>query len=356
MKSTIRTLTLALAMALLIVAAVAQDKPAGEGKGLPKIFFETLTHDFGKLKPEQEVTYDFNFKNNGDGVLEIQNVRSSCGCTVVVPDKRSLAPGESSFLKVKYHAGRGAGMVEKKITVYTNDPSQSAIILTISAAVATDLEFSPTYVRFDNIPADKPAELNVFFNPKDPDKFQLTDLTVDQPFIHCNLAREADNRLRLVVSFVPSEMKTAANRGYLNAMISARSNSESYPEIKIPVYIKFQEDFTAVPVRLILYNVPEGEGAIREVILRNNKGEAFQIANVSSSNAYIAAEVARNGDVANLIRVTIDKKTPAGLCNGVVTISVGQKEIIVPVRARIGNMPETPVRPPVRPTAEGKGQ
>ena len=141
-----------------------------------------------------------------------------------------------------------------------------------------------------------------------------------------------------------------------NAMISARSNSESYPEIKNPVYVKFQEDFTAVPVRLILYNVPEGEGAVREVILRNNKNESFQINNVSSSNAYIVAEIARNGDAANLIRVTIDKRAPAGLVNGVVTIAVGAREIVVPVRARIGNLPETAAPVPSAAVPEKKAE
>ncbi len=362
MKSTIRIIALIAAFGLLALAPCAQDKPAAEttpadaGKGTPKIVFEKLTHDFGQMKPESEVTFDFNFKNEGDGVLEIQNVRSSCGCTVVVPDKRSLAPGESSFLKVRYHAGRGSGMVEKKITVYNNDPKQSTVILTITASIATDLEFTPVYVRFDNIPADKPADMTVYFNAKDPGKFQLTDIKADQPFITTRLEQGEDKRFRLVVSFVPTAVKSTENRGYLNAMISAKSNSETYPEIKIPIYIKFQEEFTAVPVRLILYNVPEGEGAIREVILRNNKGESFQISSVSSSNSFITAEIARNGDAANLIRVTIDKKTPAGLCNGVLTIAVGQKNVVVPVRARIGSGPEAPTAPPVRPPATGQGK
>jgi hypothetical protein len=366
MKRTIRIMTLVAALWLLALAPFAQDKPAAkekpaapdkpaaEGKGIPKIVFEKLIHDFGQMKPESEVLYDFNFKNEGDGILEIQNVRSSCGCTVVVPDKRSLAPGESSFLKVKYHAGRGAGMVDKKITVYNNDPKLPAVILTITASIATDLEFTPVYVRFDNIPSDKPADLTVYFNSKDPVKFQLTDIKSDQPYIATRLEKGEDNRFRLVVSFVPPQVKAAENRGYLNAMISAKSNSETYPEIKIPVYIKFQEDFTAVPVRLILYNVPTGEGAVREVILRNNKGEKFEISNVSSSNANVIAEIARNGDTANLIRVTIDKKTPAGLCNGVLTIAVGKKIVVVPVRARIGSTPEPPSAPPVRPPAEVK--
>ena len=368
MKSTIRIIALIAAFGLLALAPYAQDKPAAEakpaadakpadeGKGVPKIVFEKLVHDFGQLKPEAEVTYDFNFKNEGDGVLEIQNVRSSCGCTVVVPDKRSLAPGESSFLKVRYHAGRGAGMVEKKITVYNNDPKQSALILTITAAIATDLEITPVYVRFDNIPSDKPADMTVYFNSKNPDKFQLTDIKSDQTFIAVRLEKGEDKRFRLVISFVPTEVKAAENRGYLNAMISAKSNSETYPEIKIPVYIKFQEDFTAVPVRLILYNVPVGEGAVREVILRNNKGENFQISRVTSSNSYITAEIARNGDAANLIRVTVDKNTPAGLCNGVLTIVVGQKNVVLPVRARIGSGPEAPTAPPVRPPADTKQQ
>jgi hypothetical protein len=351
----LRAAALVLILCLLPATAPGQSAAPPAAGDRPKVVFAELEHNFGDLKPNQETTCDFKFRNAGTGVLEILNVRSTCGCTAVAPDKKALAPGESSVIKVRYHAGRTPGVSEKKIMVYTNDPDQGEVVLTIRAAIQTDLEFTPSYVRFDNIPADQPAEAFIFFAAKNPDGFKLTDLKADDPFIRCEMERLEDGRFRLTATFVPAQV-TVEHRGYLNSTIRAQSNTESYPEIQIPVYIKFQEEFSAVPVRLMMYGLKEGEGAVRDVIVKNNKGASFQITAAESSNPFVRAEVARNGEAANLVKITIDAKAPAGLCNAMVTVRMGSRQLTIPVRARIGDAAAAPVPPAARPSGPAAGR
>ncbi len=328
----------------LALGTCAHGQDAAAAKGTPKIVFSQYIHNFGELKPSAEVSHDFAFTNAGDAPLEILNVRSTCGCTVVAPRQKVLAPGESSVIKITYHAGRAAGMAEKKIMVYTNDPEQQESVLTIRAAIKTDLEFNPSYVRFDNIPVDQPAEASVFFMAKDPDALKLTDLKADDPFLRCEWRKTGDGRFELKVTFVPEQVK-ADHRGYLNSTVRAKSNSESSPVIQIPVYIKFQEEYSLVPARLMMYGLKAGEEVSRDVIVKNNKGAAFQITAAESSNPFVRAEVVRNGEAANLVKIVIDAKAPAGLCNATVTVRVGARHLAVPVRARIGNAAAAPAAP-----------
>jgi len=331
----------------LIVLLALGSGASGQGvapataTGTPKIVFAQPIHNFGELKPNAEVTHEYAFTNAGDGTLEIIRVQSTCGCAAVAPSKKLLAPGESSVIKITYHAGRTAGMSEKKILVYTNDPEQPESVLTIRAAIKTDLEFNPSYIRFDNIPIDQPAEASVFFMAKDPDAFKLTDLKADDPFLRCEWRRTDDGRFELKVAFVPEQVK-ADHRGYLNSTVRAKTNSESFPIIQLPVYIKFQEEFAVVPARLMMYGLKAGTGATRDVIVKNNKGVAFQITAVESSNPFVRAEVVRNGEAANVVKIVIDAKAPAGLCNATVIVRMGARHLAVPVRARIGDAAATP--------------
>lgn len=101
----------------------------------PKIVFDTLEHDFGTIKDGDVVNYDFKFKNNGKDVLVIYEVKSSCGCTATTIGNEKLNSGESSVIKVQFNSKDKSGMNEKTITVFSNDPNNAQVFLTIKAMV-----------------------------------------------------------------------------------------------------------------------------------------------------------------------------------------------------------------------------
>lgn len=61
-------------------------------------------HDFGKIKQNVPVTYEFEIKNISDKPIVVEHSYSSCGCTT--PDKivDPILPGKSAKLKVVYNA------------------------------------------------------------------------------------------------------------------------------------------------------------------------------------------------------------------------------------------------------------
>ena len=78
-----------------------------------------LSHDFGKIEQNKEVSYEFVFKNPGMMPLIISEVKSSCGCTVPQYPKEPIAPGGTGKIKVIYDA-KEEGYFSKTVTVYTN--------------------------------------------------------------------------------------------------------------------------------------------------------------------------------------------------------------------------------------------
>ena len=105
---------------------------------LPKIVFETNVKDvdFGKLTEGDTVQRDFKFKNTGEFPLIINNVGTSCGCTVPQWPRDPIGPGETSSILVKFNSRGKSGLQAKTVSIYANtDPAVTDI--TFRAEVAT---------------------------------------------------------------------------------------------------------------------------------------------------------------------------------------------------------------------------
>ena len=116
----------------LVVADVADVAYAAKG---PKITFTKDAHDFGKIKQGDEPAFEFVFKNEGDAVLTIKNVETSCGCTAALVSDKKIEPGKSGKIKVAFSSRGYSGEVTKYIYVDTDDPNAPRLQLKISAAV-----------------------------------------------------------------------------------------------------------------------------------------------------------------------------------------------------------------------------
>ncbi len=101
--------------------------------GNTTIEFENLKHDFGVIPFESDGTYIFKFKNTGSKNLKIEDVKTTCGCTVPEWSDNEILPGESGEIKIKYNT-RISGKFEKGITVHAN-VKNSPVVLKISGEV-----------------------------------------------------------------------------------------------------------------------------------------------------------------------------------------------------------------------------
>jgi len=103
----------------------------GNAEDAPVLKFEKITHDFGKLKVGDKVSYDFNFTNTGKSPLIITDGFASCGCTKPEWPKNPIKPGESGKIHVTFNSqGKTPGLQDKLITITANtNPPQNVVHL-----------------------------------------------------------------------------------------------------------------------------------------------------------------------------------------------------------------------------------
>ncbi len=89
------------------------------GSNNASISFDKNKHDFGTIPYKNEATYSFEFSNPGKTMLIINDVKTSCGCTVPEWPKEPIRPGEKGIIKIKYDAAF-PGVFHKTAEVYYN--------------------------------------------------------------------------------------------------------------------------------------------------------------------------------------------------------------------------------------------
>ncbi len=123
---------------LTISATIAEDfsnLTEEELARAPQIDFDNKNFEFGTVAQGQKVEHDYIVTNNGEENLIIRKVKASCGCTAVSPAKTLLAKGESTEIHATFDSRGKSGRQQKTITVISNDPKQSNVLLRISGTV-----------------------------------------------------------------------------------------------------------------------------------------------------------------------------------------------------------------------------
>ena len=102
----------------------------------PKITFEKMEHDFGKIIQGEYVRYSFRFTNTGRSDLLISKVSTSCGCTVGNYPRDPIAPGDSGLIEVIFDSRGKKGMQNKTVTVLANTaPNKTVLRIKLNVTV-----------------------------------------------------------------------------------------------------------------------------------------------------------------------------------------------------------------------------
>ena len=115
-------------------------------------------------KEDQQVHRAVTSTNAGDSTLEIGEVRVQCGCTSAPLDKKRLAPGEQTSMRVTVTLPAGSGTFSKYVTVFSNDPS-GAHVLRLKADVLRPIQLESGFLAFNRgevgVPSLAEVELTV---------------------------------------------------------------------------------------------------------------------------------------------------------------------------------------------------
>ncbi len=165
-----------LLFAALAAAPLLMAQAGGPG---PKARAPEPVKDVGAVEKGEKISHDFVIRNEGGATLKITEVKPSCGCTVA-DYPRTIEPGASGTIRSVVETKDFKGPIAKSVAVFTNDPDNPRINLTVKANVKSLVEVSPGYARFIVVQGEKHDVVEqTLWAAEKPD---LTVLGVDSPY------------------------------------------------------------------------------------------------------------------------------------------------------------------------------
>jgi hypothetical protein len=263
------------------------DRATSPGPGQPaqgpRIRLDSTAYNLGRIAPESTTSAAFTFSNIGNSTLRILDVRACCGAVISLP-KKELAPGEFGLLKVEYGVGQTVGVLRKTLALFTNDPENSEVGLTITGEIIRTLVWTPA--RFEVAPYKKDvASREITIRSLDNVPFSITRFTATG---QC-LTVKADPG-RKATEFI---LKPVVDMGKLNSLTTPNGNIRI--ELDHPDYRMIDVPFSVIPAlqatppQILVFNAKPGEPVTRPIHVQDNQadpntGTALQVESVTCKN------------------------------------------------------------------------
>ena len=147
---------------LPIEAASPTAASGGPGAIGPKaVVVGGARYDFGTIDRYASDSHEFEIRNDGDAPLTLTVGQTTCKCTSFAAEKGSLAPGETTKVKLEWTVKTGEPMFEQSADLITNDPTANPLRLTIHGSVVDTVRPDQSGIMLGDVSANEPHTVRV---------------------------------------------------------------------------------------------------------------------------------------------------------------------------------------------------
>lgn len=109
---------------------------SGEGPQ-PKAVVDEIEHNFDRLSLGATGHHDFVIRNEGTETLTLAKGESTCQCTQFDLSAKEIPPGGSATVHLSWKPKSVTKQFEQSAAIWTNDPQQEKLSLTVTGSVVT---------------------------------------------------------------------------------------------------------------------------------------------------------------------------------------------------------------------------
>jgi hypothetical protein len=243
----------------------------------PRLDVPEAVHDFGTVDQGVPVKFAFRVRNVGDEPLRVENVKSSCGCTIGVATGRDVPPGDYTYITVNLDTARLSGRTTRAVTVYTNDPATPVQPLALTGDVRSDLVLSPTPLYFGHVVMGQAVRREIVVRPGRPGGADVVSFVdSEDSALRARLDAGPEPGTQRVVVDVSPDLPP----GRFDGEVRLRTTSASNPVITVPVFGMVESDVALLPPQVTFGVSRAGMPSPLEVHIRNRARRPMAVTKV----------------------------------------------------------------------------
>jgi hypothetical protein len=206
----------------------------------PAIRFQEDVFNFQPILEGESIDINFEFSNEGGGILVIHDAVTSCGCTTAEYPTHPLEGGESGKIKTTFHSKGHAGDNDIRLLVKSNDPTVPAKTLYIRGRVIRQWQVQPGRFILTNLKPNRRYSRRLQITNFMEKSLQIKELVAGNPHISLlsdpkRVAPKGDE----VIDFEVSVKDINAN-GIAQSSIRIEVANAEMQSVDIPVLMKLK--------------------------------------------------------------------------------------------------------------------
>ena len=253
----------------------------------PNVHTEELLYDFGFTQHQQTITHIFKLKNVGNQPLDILDVDSSCSCTAALLSEKTILPGETAEIEVKFETEYRRGRQTSTVKVRTNDSDTPVIHFTLTGVVAGLARVVPNNLHLKHISNQENIHKTIeIYDPGD-GRLKVKSVQSSSPYIKTRVQHIYKDGL---IAKIFVTIKPGLPFGELGEKLTILTEGYRYPHVEVLVTGQVVGAIRLTPDQFFLGFVKKGEVARRVARLRKKGPADLKIQKIESSHPNVTAD------------------------------------------------------------------
>jgi hypothetical protein len=262
----------------------------------------------GEVRSGRPLSHRFAFTNRGQHLVEVTEVRPSCGCLAPKLEKRRFEPGESGELLLEVNTlTQPAGANTWRVTLrYKSDDAEHELPLYLSARVVTEISVEPPSLA---IYTDTSIGHEITVIDRRTEPLIVRAVSVSSSHIHTHLGELHRNDAGHWVRSIQVEVLADCPQGTHEEMLRICTSDPEYPELKVPFTIvkRARQQVHAAPAEVSLSAAAGHPPPSRIVLLSAADDREVLIERVESDHDAITCRWAQGPGHRATLKIHIDR-------------------------------------------------
>jgi len=227
----------------IAICALATALPVGAvsyGQDWAKAMFDHLSYDFGVVARGAKVEHRFIIENIYEEDVHIQSVSSSCGCSKVEVEKRSLKTWEKTGVVVVLDTRGFLGRKDAVITVVFDAPFHAEVQLNIYSYIRRDVVVQPGAVEFGTVPqgAETTRTVKVSYAGRSDWRIERVECRNPHLEVHFSEIQRTAGQVANIAYELTAKLKADAPPGYIKDQLVLVTNDANPQAARVPVSVE----------------------------------------------------------------------------------------------------------------------
>ncbi len=249
---------------------------------VPLVLAEAGFYDFGEALGGGEIRHTFKLKNIGQKPLKITKVEESCACTATIVSKDEIPPCGFGIIEAVLKVPSENRQVEESINVYTNDPIQSQVTLTLKGTAFVPIMTFPSRLLLGSIPPKTSIKKSLTIHQRG--ETQILAVRTDSDHLKAAIvSAKADPITRVEVALLESALPGTFSH---NLLVDYQYEDKEATH-EVLVFGEVLGVFTVSPKRFFFGLIRNKSAVSKTVSMSSLNDQPFKITSVESSLAYV---------------------------------------------------------------------